>query len=181
MLWGRGAIGGESLAEVSRDRLEYISSTHRVTAVIFVPAGNFMVCLERVSTPFAPTLIPAGESRPLNIIATGGVFLIPPEKLEDTKSLMRELKKDLSADPKAAGIKVIIKNFKKESVFDDGGCIYPGTHRLGVPIYHNNEIIAVLGTGAPSESFAQKGFREHLLKDLKKAAADISRDMSILR
>ena len=60
MLWSRGAVGGESLAEVSRDRLEEVSSAHGVTAILLVPAGDYMVCLERVSTPYAPTLIPPG-------------------------------------------------------------------------------------------------------------------------
>ena len=181
MLWSRGAVGGESLAEVSRDRLEEISSDHGVTAILLVPAGNFMVCLERVSTPFAPTLIPAGESRPLNAIATGGVFLLSPEDLDNTDVLMEQLEHDISADPEREDIEVIVGNFRNKGVFDDGGKIYPGTWRLAVPIYINNELIAILGAGAPKDTSADQDFRETLLNDLRSAASEISRDMSILR
>ena len=93
---------------------------------------------------------------------------------------MKQLEDDISADPEREDIEVIVSNFRNEGIFNDGGTIYPGTWRLAVPIYINNEIIGILGAGAPKDSCADQNFRKNLLNDLRNAASVISRDMSIL-
>jgi len=178
--WSRGMVRGDGLNEISQPWLNKISTQFGLTSVIYVPTDGQMVCLARARSSFVTSLIPPGQCRPLNIIATGGVFFLPSELLNDQAQLDKQVKKDHSASPNSEAIPTILHNYREHGILDDEALVYPGTWRLAVPLQQDSSPVAALGIAAHTEQLSRPKLRQELLDEMKNASQDIMRTMELL-
>lgn len=164
--WGRVTGTQNTPIQVIREQMRRLRDQYQVSVNLFTRSEETMFCLESYRDDRAPLIYPAGTSLPLNLNVMGAIFLIPPEKLDDTEFLKQQA--EFNDEPVALeDIQRMIDQARENNLQDDFGIFYPGLRRFAIPIKERGRTIMTLGVGVSPRRAEEGDMASRIVKDLQ--------------
>ncbi|WP_156816852.1 IclR family transcriptional regulator domain-containing protein [Desulfovibrio oxyclinae] len=174
--WGKTVASRQGPMQVVRNCMKELHERFAASVNLFTCSGEYMLCLESITSPQSPSLWPAGSSLPIQLPVIGSVFFYPPERMDDESFLTAECARH---DPTLDVDKVreMIRSTRETGTQFDAGLFYTGVYRMAVPIMEQGRIAMVLGLGVIEASVSGMDYLNEIATAMDDMKQRIERNM----
>lgn len=159
-------VPGAVRAEVDR-----LGAQLACTVVLWAVRGPSLRWRYRYLDEHSPGLSGRGAIRPIELPVIGAGLLMDEAELSNLAALRDQAARTPLA-PGDTAIRRLVAGIRRDRLYDDRACFYPGSHRLGVLVGHGSELLSLACTAQRLRSAAQ---REEAVAALRATAGRLAR------
>ncbi|WP_027186577.1 IclR family transcriptional regulator [Desulfovibrio inopinatus] len=176
--WGKTVAAKHGPMYLIRQCMAELQERFAASVNLFICSGEFMLCLESISSPQSPSLWPAGKSVPLQLPVIGSLFFFQHDVLTDETFVQSECEQH-HANLNAADVLAMIHQALEAGIQIDAGLFYSGVYRMAVPLLEHDRVTMVLGLGILEARVAGTTLVDQIVSAMLEMKQRIERYMSM--